>query len=83
MEFGIETLRGNPLFDASALERALQDFSQGNDRSFEPLLTVTGVAQWYDLVSRSKSFSAPQIREVSITESFENANKWGTPFHIE
>jgi hypothetical protein len=72
MEFGIETLRANPLFDASALERALLGFSQGNDRPFEPLLTITGVAQWYDLVSRSKSLSAPQIREVSITHSFEN-----------
>jgi hypothetical protein len=67
MEFGIETLRTNPLFDAEALERSLQQFSQGNDRPFEPLLTITGVAQWYDLVSRSKGHAAPQIRDVEIS----------------
>ncbi len=64
MEFGIETLRGNPLFNAAALENALRQFTAGNDRPFEPLLTITGVAQWYDLVSRSKNYEAPQIREV-------------------
>ncbi len=67
MEFGIETLRTNPLFEASALERSLRDFSQGNDRPFEPLLTITGVAQWHDLVRRSKGYSAPQIRDVEIS----------------
>jgi hypothetical protein len=67
MEFGIETLRTNPLFDSKALERSLQAFSQGNDRPFEPLLTVTGVAQWYDLVSRNKDYAAPQMRVVEIS----------------
>jgi hypothetical protein len=67
MESGIETLRTNPLFDAPALESALRDFSQGNDRPFEPLLTIIGVAQWYDLVSRSKAYSAPQITEVAVS----------------
>lgn len=69
MEFGIETLRTNPLFDASALERSLHEFSQGNDRPFEPLLTITGVAQWYDLVARRKSYFAPQIREILLASS--------------
>ncbi len=45
----------------------LQEFSQGNDRPFEPLLTVLGVAQWCDLVSRSKDYTAPQIRDVEIS----------------
>jgi hypothetical protein len=67
MEFGIETLRNNPLFDTVALERSLQKFFQGYDRPFEPLLTITGVAQWYDLVSRSKDYAAPQIRDVEIS----------------
>jgi hypothetical protein len=66
MEFGIETLRTNPCFDASALERAYLEFCAGNDRPFEPLLTVAGVAQWQDLVARSKSVSAPQVREIVV-----------------
>jgi Asparagine synthase len=60
-EIGVETLRNNPLFEAAAMERARDDFFAGNDRPFEPLMTLTGVAQWYDLVKRSKSYEAPQI----------------------
>jgi len=67
-EFGVESLRANPLFDGAALQRAAKDFFDGNDRPFEPLLTITGVAQWYDLVSRGKSYSAPQIKQVEITD---------------
>lgn len=67
LEFGLETMRTNPLFDGSALERSLRDFLQGNDRPFEPLLTITGVAQWHELVRRSKDYSAPQIRDVEVS----------------
>ena len=72
MEFGIETLRANPLFAASALERALQEFSRGEDRPFEPLLTVAGVAQWIDLIVHRKERSAPQIREVASLRQGES-----------
>ncbi len=65
-EFGVETLRGNSLFNASALERATKDFFAGDDRPFEPLLTITGVAQWFDLVAHGKSYAAPQIKIVEI-----------------
>jgi len=73
MEFGIETLRGNPLFNDVAVQRALQDFLAGQDRPFEPLLTLTGAAQWYDRVSRAKNYSAPQIREVVVGRAREIA----------
>ncbi len=66
LESGIETLRENPLFDREALERAFQDFFNGNDRPFEPLLTVTGVAQWQTLVKSGRESSAPQIRDVQV-----------------
>ncbi len=65
-EFGVETLRANPLFDRAALERSVKEFFDGNDRPFEPLLTITGVAQWYDLVAHSKTATAPQIKAVEI-----------------
>ncbi len=68
-EFGIETLRTHPLFNAAALERALQEFFAGNDRPFEPLMTLTGVAQWYDLVRRGKTCEAPQIRVIHTARS--------------
>ena len=68
-EFAVETLRTNPLFDADALERARTEFFAANDRPFEPLMTVTGVAQWYDLVARGKSYSAPQIRAIPTAQS--------------
>ena len=64
-EFGVETLRSNPLFSRDALDGSLKEFFDGHDRPFEPLLTITGVAQWYDLVSRAHSYSAPQIREIA------------------
>lgn len=67
-EFGVETLRANPLFDGAALQRAAKDFFDGNDRPFEPLLTTTGVAQWCDLVSQGKSYSASQIKVVEISD---------------
>ena len=67
--FGIETLRTNPLFNADALQRASKDFFAGNDRPFEPLMTLTGVAQWYDLVTRSKTYEAPQIRAIHTVRS--------------
>ena len=63
-QMAVDTLRTNPLFDAAALERVSQEFFAGNDRPFEPLMTLTGVAQWYDLVARSKTCSAPQIKGV-------------------
>jgi hypothetical protein len=65
-EFAVETLRANPLFDRAALERSMKEFFEGNDRPFEPLLTITGIAQWYDLVTRSKRVTAPQIKVVEI-----------------
>ncbi len=68
-EFGVETLRTHPLFNATALERACTDFFAGNDRPFEPLMTITGVAQWYDLVARSKSYEAPQVRTIHTAQS--------------
>jgi hypothetical protein len=68
MELGIETLRMNPLFAPAALERALKEFFDGNDRPFEPLLTITGVAQWQTLVSGRKA-TAPQIRDVQLSSS--------------
>lgn len=67
-EFGVETLRANPLFDGAALERAAKEFFAGNDRPFEPLLTITGLAQWYDLIVRSNSYAAPQIKVIEIGE---------------
>ena len=66
-EFGVETLRSNPVFDRAALERSIKEFFDGSDRPFEPLLTITGVAQWYDLVERGNSVTAPQIKVVEIT----------------
>jgi hypothetical protein len=68
MEVGIETLRMNPLFAPAALERALKEFFDGNDRPFEPLLTITGVAQWQTLVS-GRNATAPQIRDVQLSSS--------------
>jgi hypothetical protein len=32
-------------------------------------MTVTGVAQWYDLVARSKTCEAPQIQAIPIAQS--------------
>ncbi len=72
LEFGVETLSENPRFDAASLKRSLHEFSAGSDRPFEPLLTITGVAQWSDLVARRKTVSAPQIRDVAISPSVEN-----------
>ncbi len=67
-KFGVEILRGNPLFDGVALEHAAKDFFDDNDRAFEPLLTVTGVAQWHDLVARGANYSARQIKVVEIAD---------------
>ncbi len=73
--FGVETLRENSLFDGVALERAAKEFFEGNDRYFEPLLTLTGVAQWYDLVAQSKSYRAPQIKVVAIVDQNPNSRR--------
>lgn len=67
-EFAVERMRRSPLFDPSALERSAKDFFEGHDRPFEPLLTITGVAQWDELVARSKSYAAPQIKTVWASE---------------
>ena len=66
LEFGVETLRDHQFFDPAALDRALKDFFDGNDRPFEPLLTVTGVAQWQTLVQNGRESAAPQIRDVEV-----------------
>lgn len=67
LEFGVEALRANPLFDSTALEHTFKDFVDGNDRPFEPLLTVTGVAQWQTLVKSGDGSNAPQIRDVQLS----------------
>jgi len=64
-EFALETLRGNRLFNAAALERALAEFLEGQDRPFEPLMTIAGAAQWQDLLANRHQHSAPQIQEVT------------------